>query len=81
LNLQAGGSSLCWYSLTYNWSEYDQFIKRLDRVGQTEMVTVTRLMATETIDYDIDAVLHSRGTDDATLFNQLRTNHGNAKHR
>ena len=79
LNLQYGGSSILWYSLTYNWEEYDQMNKRVDRVGQTKLVTITHLVATierrgdnRTIDHTMLDVLDGRAGDDRGFFAALK---------
>ena len=45
LNLQAGGNQLCWFSLTWSLEDYQQFINRVYRQGQTRGVVVHRLLA------------------------------------
>lgn len=45
LNLQAGGNQLCWFSLTWSLEDYQQFINRVYRQGQTRGVIVHRLLA------------------------------------
>lgn len=72
LNLQYGGSNVLWYSLTYNWEDWEQFNARLDRVGQENTVVISALMAENTIDYSVFDVLCGRGDDDKNLFNTMR---------
>lgn len=72
LNLQYGGSNCLWYSLTYNWEDWEQFNARLDRVGQENTVVISALMAENTIDYSVYDVLSGRGADDKNLFNTMR---------
>jgi SNF2 family DNA or RNA helicase len=50
LNLQFGGHNIIWFSLTYDAELYAQLNKRLDRPGQTEIVSVLHLIARGTID-------------------------------
>jgi SNF2 family DNA or RNA helicase len=50
LNLQAGGRSLCWYSMTWNREERDQMLRRIRRKGQTRQVFEYHIMANRTID-------------------------------
>jgi SNF2 family DNA or RNA helicase len=63
LNLQAGGRAVCWYGLTYNREEYDQFVARVYRQGQTRGVVVHRIIATDTID---EAIVQSLASKDAS---------------
>lgn len=45
LNLQAGGSVLIWYGMTWNLEHYLQMNGRLHRQGQTKPVRIIRLIA------------------------------------
>ena len=79
LNLQFGGSNVLWYSLTYNWSDYEQLNARVDRPGQTEMVTISALLMDGSVDHLIVDVLDSRGQSDKTLFTKFREHYENAR--
>lgn len=72
LNLQAGGRSVCWFGLTYNREEYDQFIARVYRQGQTRGVVVHRIIADGTIDAAIADVLASKDATQKSFINALR---------
>tara|TARA_R110000824_G_scaffold21496_6_gene80069 strand:+ start:1052 stop:2485 length:1434 start_codon:yes stop_codon:yes gene_type:complete len=50
LNLQSGGSHLCWYAMTWNLEHYQQLNARLWRQGQREAVIVHHLLAKDTVD-------------------------------
>lgn len=50
LNLQAGGHTMVWYTMTWNSEHYQQANARLVRPGQTEPVQIYRLLAENTID-------------------------------
>jgi len=64
LNLQDAGNHVVWYSLTWNFENYDQFIKRIRRQGsQHKKVFVHHIMAENTID---DVVLMSLKSKDFT---------------
>lgn len=54
LNLQEGpAATVIFFSLTWNWEEYDQFIRRIWRQGQKRPVMVYRIRARKTIDSDM----------------------------
>ena len=57
LNLQFGGCVVVWFSLTYDAELYAQTNKRLDRPGQTEIVSILHLIARGTIDEKVLKVL------------------------
>lgn len=57
LNLQNAGNHVVWHSLTWNFEDYDQFIRRIRRQGSThEKVFVHQLIMKDTID---EAKIHS----------------------
>lgn len=46
LNLQLGGSNICWFSLTWSFENYEQFNRRLYRQGNPDpVVTVYHILA------------------------------------
>ncbi|MEU7156077.1 DEAD/DEAH box helicase [Streptomyces chrestomyceticus] len=57
LNLQYGGSTMIWYTLPFSLEHYLQTNGRLFRTGQTEPVTVHRLIAKGTQDERMPSVL------------------------
>lgn len=72
LNLQFGGSAICWFSMTYNLEEYIQLIARLLRRGQTRSVMNYKLTVKGSID---EALVKIMGTKDATqntVFEELK---------
>ena len=72
LNLQHGGSSILYYSLTYNWGDYTQFNARVDREGQKNEVTISHLISPGTVDELVLSVLNGREGNDAAFFNHLK---------
>lgn len=72
LNLQFGGSKLCWFSQTYNLEVYIQLIARLYRQGQLDAAIVYHLLADKTIDKAIRKVLATKGLTQEALFAALR---------
>jgi SNF2 family DNA or RNA helicase len=57
LNLQHGGSTLIWYTLPFSLEHYIQTNGRLFRTGQTQPVTIHRLMTKDTQDERMPGVL------------------------
>ncbi len=53
LNLQAGGSTLIWFGLTWSLELYQQTNARLWRQGQKETVVIHHIVAKDTIDEDV----------------------------
>jgi hypothetical protein len=72
LNLQHGGNTLIYYSLTYSHEFYEQAIKRLVRRGQTETVTVYRLMCPGTVDETVAAALADKKGEENRLCSALK---------
>lgn len=65
LNLQAGGSTLVWYSMLWHLEAYQQMIGRVYRQGQHETVVVNHLICKDTIERRIvDALAFKAQTQD-----------------
>lgn len=71
LNLQ-GGHHMCWFGLTWNLEEYDQFIKRLWRQGQTHRVVCHAIVATGTMDEKVERALREKKNLLQTLLQNLK---------
>jgi len=74
LNLQHGGSNICWFTLTWDLELYEQLNCRIFRQGQSsQRVIVSRLLARNTVDVAVrDALARKRGGQEA-LFAALRS--------
>ena len=72
LNLQDGGSTMVWFSATWDLQHYDQFNGRLDRQGQKERVRIHHITMVDTIDEVIVNALRSKATDQRQLVSSLR---------
>lgn len=81
LNLQTGGSTVMWYTLTYDWELYDQFNSRVDRQGQKNEVIIRPLIARNTIDEVMVEVLQSRDADDNDFYLKLKEYRNGRKKR
>lgn len=75
LNLQAGGSTLVWFGLTWSLELYSQTIARLWRQGQTaETVVVQHIVAAGTIDEQILQALKAKDKTQSALINAVKAN-------
>lgn len=72
LNLQAGGSTVVWFGLTWSNELHLQFNARLHRQGQQRPVVVSYLVADGTVDQDILAALADKQTSQDVLLNALK---------
>ena len=60
LNLQAGGSTLIWFSLTWSLELYQQTNARLYRQGQKNTVVIYNIITIETHDEDVMKALKAK---------------------
>ena len=67
LNLQAGGSTLIWYGLTWSLELYQQTNDRLWRQGQQHTVVIHHIIAEDTIDERIMAALRFKDKSQTAL--------------
>ena len=72
LNLQAGGNAVCWFTLTWNLEEYEQFNARVWRQGQEKPVTFHYILAVDTIDDNVLTALRSKDRTQKALMNALK---------
>ena len=72
LNLQAGGHLLVWFTLTWSLELYQQLNARLHRQGQQHPVTITHLVAEDTIDARVLASLDKKDTTQAALVDAVK---------
>ena len=72
INLQGGGSAICWFSLTYNLENYQQLIARIYRQGQLSIVRNYLLVAQGTIDEALVKVLSDKNVTQETVFKALK---------
>lgn len=74
LNLQAGGSTLVWFSLTWSLELYQQTNARLYRQGQTESVIVHHILAKNTLDEYVLKALKNKSQNQNALINAVKAN-------
>ena len=77
LNLQAGGSTLVWFGLTWSLELYQQTVARLWRQGQTaETVVVQHIITEGTIDGRIMEALSEKDSTQAALIDAVKAEVG-----
>ena len=72
LNLQSGGSTLVWFSLTWSLELYQQTNARLYRQGQKETVVIHHIVAKDTIDENVVAALEKKDQTQTALINAVK---------
>lgn len=75
LNLQAGGSALIWYGLTWSLELYQQTNARLWRQGQSAgTVVIHHILTKDTIDGQIMAALAKKDKTQSALIDAVKAN-------
>lgn len=72
LNLQDGGHTFCWFSLTWKAQEYEQSMDRIWRQGQKKGVVVHYLIAKDTIDARVLAALDGKTSIQNAIMSGLK---------
>ncbi len=72
INLQGGGSAICWFSLTYNLENYMQLIARIYRQGQKSIVRNYLLVAQGTVDEALVKILSDKDATQEKVFQALK---------
>jgi SNF2 family DNA or RNA helicase len=72
LNLQAGGSNLIWFGLTWSLELYQQTNARLWRQGQKDTVVIHHLVAEGTIDERVIKALKNKDNTQAALIDAVK---------
>lgn len=76
LNLQRGGSTLIWFSLTWSLELYLQSNARLHRQGQKNTVVIHHIITKDTIDEDVMKALSRKGKVQAELIDAVKARLG-----
>lgn len=76
LNLQGKGGIVIFFALTWNLENYEQFIQRVWRQGQTRRVIVYRIIARDTVDEDQIAALESKDRTQQALLKAMEKRNG-----
>ncbi|WP_304683909.1 DEAD/DEAH box helicase [Ileibacterium valens] len=72
LNLQAGGSILIWFGLTWSLELYQQTNARLFRQGQKETVIIHHIVCKDTIDEDVMKALERKDQTQSELIKAVK---------
>ena len=72
LNLQAGGSTLIWFGLTWSLELYQQTNARLWRQGQKKTVVIHHLIAKGTIDERVMKALNDKNNTQSALIDAVK---------
>jgi len=74
LNLQAGGSTLVWFGLTWSLELYQQTNARLWRQGQKDTVVIHHIITKGTIDEDVIRALKRKDKVQTALIDAVKAN-------
>lgn len=74
LNLQAGGSTMIWFGLTWSLELYQQTNARLHRQGQKNTVIIHHIIAKGTIDEQVMKALRKKEKTQDALIDAVRAN-------
>jgi SNF2 family DNA or RNA helicase len=72
LNLQAGGCTVIWYTLTWSLELYQQANARLHRQGQQHTVIVHHMVCKGTLDEEVMQILEAKETRQDRLIDALK---------
>lgn len=72
VNIQFGGHTLIWYSLTWSLEDYQQTNARLDRQGQTEPVVIHHILTSGTVDSAVLDRLQEKDAGQEALMEAVR---------
>jgi len=78
LNLQAGGSTLVWFGLTWSLELYQQTNARLWRQGQKDTVVIHHIITKSTIDEDVMRALERKDKTQTALIEAVKARIGGA---
>jgi len=78
INLQAGGSTLIWFGLTWSLELYQQTNARLWRQGQKDTVVIHHIVTVGTHDEDVMRALERKETGQAALIQAVKARIGGA---
>ena len=74
LNLQAGGSTIIWFSLTWSLELYQQTNARLHRQGQKDTVVIEHIINAGTIDEDVLLAIERKDKTQTALIDAVKAN-------
>lgn len=65
--LQDSGSIVVWFGLTWNFEHYDQMNGRLNRNGQTQPVSIIRILCNDSLDLAVAEAIERKDADQEGL--------------
>lgn len=74
LNLQFGGNTIIWFGLTWSLELYQQFNKRLHRIGQKNTVNIIHLLSDADVENTIETALHKKFKNQEEFLNYIQNN-------
>lgn len=74
LNLQSGGSTVIWFSLTWSLELYQQTNARLWRQGQKDTVVIHHIVTKDTIDENVMKALRKKDKTQSELIDAVKAN-------
>lgn len=74
LNLQAGGSTIIWFTPTWSLELYQQTNARLYRQGQKETVVIYHIVCKDTIDENVIRALKNKNKTQSALIDAVKAN-------
>lgn len=72
LNLQEGGCTIIWFSMTWSLELYQQANARLYRQGQKHTVVIHHIIAKDTVDEKVMQVLENKDTSQTALIDAVK---------
>lgn len=81
LNLQQGGHTLIWYTISWSLENYLQTNARIYRQGQTKPVVIHHLMTKGTIDQRILNAIHKKDLSQQALLDAVRVTINETKNK
>jgi SNF2 family DNA or RNA helicase len=72
LNLQKGGSHICWYALPWPLESYQQTNGRIDRQGQTRACFGHHIVVADSMDERVSDALRSKDVDQDAIVKAIR---------
>jgi len=72
LNLQKGGSHICWYALPWPLESYIQTNGRIDRQGQTRACFGHHIVVADSMDERVSAALRDKDVDQEAIIKAIR---------
>lgn len=73
VNMQSGGHTIVWSSMTWSLEQYLQFNARLRRPGQEYGVVINHILMKDTLDYKVYDAIANKNMNQRALLDYLRT--------